>query len=94
MNIITIFNFVINLIIIGFLIRKFNPFWISIDRTFWMKKLLSITLMYRYSKTEYNSGSKGLYTLTIRSRNKWADWDSNEYLKSKPKNYITNKNLL
>jgi hypothetical protein len=81
MIVITIFNFIVNLAIISFLVYRYNPFWISIDRTFWMNKITSVTLMYRYRKSEYGSASKGVITIRLRDRSKWSDWDSKQYAK-------------
>ena len=79
MNTITIFNFIVNFAIISFFAYKYNPFWISVRRTFWMKKITSISIMYRYQKTEYGSSSKGIVTFRIRNYDKWSEWDSKEF---------------
>ena len=71
-------NLFINLIIVGYLIYKHNRLYISINKTFWLKKVKSITFWWRVYKDEYGSMSKSL--LTIRISNKKIDeWDSNEF---------------
>jgi hypothetical protein len=81
MNAITIFNFIVNIAIISFFAYKYNPFWISVTRTFWMKKVTSFTIMYRYQKSEYGSSSRGIINFPIRNYTKWSDWDSKEFRK-------------
>lgn len=85
METIIYFNFFVNLIIIGYLIHKYNRFYISVNRTFWYKKAKSITFWYKTYKSEYGSSAKGLFTFWIRDK-KIDEWDSNEFLKTKTKN--------
>lgn len=82
---ITIFNLIISLGVLSFFIYKYNPFWISVYRTFWMKKPISITLMYRLTKNEYGSSSKGLFTIQFRNYDKWTKWDDEQYRTGKYK---------
>lgn len=86
MNTITLFNLFANISIMAFLAYKYNPFWICITRTFWMKKLLSISIMYRYEKNHYGPLSKPIFTLIIRDHDEWEQWDSNEFEKRRSSN--------
>ena len=86
MNTIIILNFIINIAILSFFAYKYNPFWISITRTFWMKKVTSFTIMYRYYKSEYSSSSRGIITFPIRNYKKWSEWDSKQFNKGRVSN--------
>lgn len=85
MDTITIFNLFANISIIAFLAYKYNPFWICITRTIWMKKILSISIMYRYKTYYYGHAaiSRTIFTLIIRDQDKWKQWDIDQYIKRK-----------
>ncbi len=80
-----LFNAISNILIWGYLSYKYNPFWLSFNRTFWMKKLTSISLMYRYHKSEQGSQSRSIFTLTLRNYGKWSEWDSEQFRKKNGK---------
>jgi len=75
MNILIIFNTLINVFFIGLILYKWNPIYIEINRTYWMKKIISFTLWYRTSKYS----AKGIFTIPIRDWEKWDAWDFKQY---------------
>jgi len=75
----TIFNFISNIIIIVCLmayITKKN-FYVSANKTFWMKKVCSFSLMKRNSK----NSAYGIFHIHIpfRDYKKMNDWDSEQF---------------
>ena len=79
MKTITYFNFIVNILIIGYLMYKFNPFYIKINRTFWYKKIKSFTLMCVTSESDYTRESKGIFTFSIRNGKKLDEWDTDTF---------------
>lgn len=69
-------NLILNICIISYLIKPYFPFYVSIDRTMWMRKLYAIHLMYITHKDKYCTSSKGIFTIFIRNPDKTLKWDS------------------
>ena len=77
MKTLVIINAICTAFIIGRWLIKNNRFYFYITKTTWMKKHISLTLMYRYRISEYGSSSKGIITIPlVRNYNKWENWDS------------------
>lgn len=90
MNYLIIFNFLVNIIIIGYICYKKNPFYISVNKTFWCRKVVSLTLM-RYTHREKSwSSSKGVFTLPIRNYKKMEEWDTQMLRSGEYKRYRDN----
>lgn len=81
---ISYFNFITNLFFIYWFFINPN-FFISIDRTFWGKKIKSITLMIVISDTKYGRSSKGLFTILLGNVKKMDEEDSRTLTESKKK---------
>jgi hypothetical protein len=78
MKTLVIINLVCNILIIAWLISKANRFYIEVNKTCWMKKVTSISLMYVYQKDRYGNRQTAKPIITLRLRNwyKWQEWDS------------------
>lgn len=89
MKYLVIFNFLVSISIICYLIYKYFPFYIEVNKTFWCKKAYSITLWMRTSGNKFtNYGSaKGLFTIPFRDRKKLDKWDYKMFKSGKYKNY-------
>jgi len=88
MKVLIIINFLFNLTIVGYLIYKFFPFYISVNRTFWCKKIYSFTLMKYTYKDKYSySSSIGLFRLPIRNYRKMMEWDDKMFNTGEYKRY-------
>ena len=77
MKYLIIFNFIVSISIVGYLLYKYFPFYIEVNKTFWCKKPFSITLWMRTSGnrlTNYGS-AKGLFTLSFRNEERLDQWD-------------------
>ncbi len=94
MNAITIFNFITNIALVIFLVYKYNPFWISVNRTFWMKKVVSFTLwrITETDKTGNSISSKGVISFKIRNDKKMREWDSAEFKRIKQEERESKRN--
>lgn len=89
MEYLIIFNFLVSISIVGYLLYKYFPFYLEIDRTHWCKKPYSITLWIRTSGnklTNYGSAT-GLFTWSFRNEEKIEKWDSAMFKSGKYKNY-------
>jgi len=73
----TIFNTICNFIIIIALICYFiyKNFYISWNRTFWMKKIYGFNIMKRDSKTS----GHGLIFIKLKDPEKMNKWDSEQF---------------
>ena len=87
MNYLTIFNFIVNIIIMGYLVYKVFPFHISVNKTFWCKRVTALTIMMYTKRSEYGSSSKGLFTIPIRNYKKAEEWDGRMYKSGEYKKY-------
>jgi len=87
MKYLIIFNFLVSISVVSYFLYKKFPFYISVNKTFWCKKVYSITLMMYTSRSEYGSSSKGLFTLPIRNYEKIEKWDSEMFKSGEYKNY-------
>ncbi len=87
MKYLIIFNFLVSISVVGYFIYKKFPFYLSVNKTFWCKKVYSITLMMYTSRSEYSSRSKGLFTLLIRNYKKIEEWDSKMFKSGEHKRY-------
>lgn len=85
MKYLIIFNFTVNILLIGWLLHKhfLSSFYISLDKTFWCKKVYAITLMRRIDSCY----SVGVVTLKLRNCKKLQDWDSEMFRTGKYKKY-------
>lgn len=91
MNYLSVFNFVVNILIVSYFIYTNNKFYITANRTFWCKKIYSYTLWKYTHKSEYGSSSIGVFTFPIRNRDKMEDWDSAMFRSGEYKKYATKK---
>lgn len=55
---------------------KYNLFFFSVDRTFWYKKVKSITLWRITYKNEYERAAKAVFTIPFRNCKKADELDS------------------
>ena len=83
----TVFNFIVNMLIIGYIGYKYNPFYISVNKTFWCNKIYSYTLMMYTFRGEYGSSSRGIFTLKIRNAKKLDEWDNAMFKSGEYKKY-------
>lgn len=69
MKYLIIFNFLISLCIICYLIYKRFPLYITVNKTFWYKKAYSITLwkIVSGSRKEGSYSAIGIFTLPFRN---------------------------
>ena len=79
--------------VVSYFIYKKFPFYIGVNKTFWCKKVYSITLMMYTSRNEFGSSSKGIFTLPIRNEKKLDKWDEKMFRSGEYKKYETNKKL-
>lgn len=80
MDIITYFNFLVNIIFICYLIYKHNRLYIGVNKTFWYKKIISITLYWKTHVSEYGGYSaKGFLTIPLKNWRKATEWDSKKF---------------
>ena len=91
MKALIIFNTIVSLGIVAYMLYLYFPFYIDINRTFWCKRAYSVTLLMRtYPRRRSKSGgssSKGIITIPFRNEEKIKEWDSKmfhsgEYKKS------------
>jgi hypothetical protein len=79
MEYLIIFNFLISISTVGYFIYEKFPFHLSVNKTFWCKKVYSITLMMRTSGNRRSYSAKGIFTLPIRNYKKLIEWDDKMY---------------
>jgi len=79
METISIVNTILILGILLFLIKKHCVLYIYVNRTFWMKKIYSVTLMRITHKNEYVTAASGIFTIKIRNYKKASEWDSEQF---------------
>lgn len=87
-----IFNFVTNLIIVGYFVYKKNPFHFSVSRTFWCKKPYAINLMMYTYRSKSVQSSKGIFTFFIRDPKKLEKWDTMMFHSGEYKKYNLKSN--
>ncbi len=87
MNYLTVFNFVVNLIIVGYFAYKHFPFYISKEKTTWCERTYAFTLMMYVRRSEFGSSSKGIFTIPIRNYEKAVAWDDEMFRSGKYKQY-------
>lgn len=86
MKTLIIFNTIVNVILIGYILYRENRFYIQVNRSFWYRKLISITLMWNYGPIRKGIHARRIFTIRVRSYGKTEKWDSEmfhsgEYLK-------------
>lgn len=81
MEILTIFNTVISIGLLLFLIWKYfiRKFHFEVSKTFWYKIPYSVTLWYTYKESKYGSTSKGIFTIPLRNYLKVQELDSKKF---------------
>lgn len=73
------FNTIVNLIIVGYWIYKNNRLYISIQRTFWYKKIISVALMWKTDISETGYTATSLIRIIIRNPNDARELDSKQF---------------
>jgi len=91
MRYLIIFNFLVSISSISFIIYKYFPFYIEVNKTTWCKKPYSITLWMYTQKDKYSSSAKGLLTLPFRNEKKLNKWDDEMFNSGKYKTYYVFK---
>ena len=71
------------MLVVAYTIYKINPFSFSVERTFWCRRITSITLW--RSTGKYSS--KRVFAIPFGNDEKWEAWDSEMHKTGEYKKY-------
>lgn len=78
------------MLILVCVVYKENRLYISVNRTFWCKKIYSITIMRNDRPIKEGiSYATGLFTIPLRNRKKLIKWDDDMFKNDKCETYNT-----
>ena len=75
MGAITIFNLIVNIAVIGYVLYRFNRVSFSIDRTFWCNKPVSVEVWWHDGPVRERGSVKRIINIPLCNRDKAEKWD-------------------